>query len=267
MMKKWFGLVLISMLLWGCGKQPEGEIVAQVNDEVLSLEQLKSPFSEQEWQLKSSSEKKELVENWIDLTAMALVADEQEITQTTEIDFRLENAAKTIKSNALLAQEIANITVTENDLFDYYQLHQNRYKSRYKEYNIQRVYTKDLETTEQALAAMRNGMNFEDSAKNYSKESAGANGGYLGFKRKEEIEPQVWQRLTELRKWRYDRVDTDNGYYIVRYIDSRDVEIDKNFKEVKNEIRKLVLEENQRDLYNRFVEKIRQQTETIKISI
>lgn len=266
-MKRWFGFVLISLIIWGCGNKPEGEIVAQVNDEELSLEQLKSPFSEQEWQLKSMVEKKELVENWIDLTAMAQVADEREISETTQINFRLENAAKTIKSNALLAQEIENITVTENDLFEYYQLHQNRYKSSYKEYNIQRVYTKDLETTEQALAAMRNGMDFENSAKNYSREGAGANGGYIGFKRQEEIEPEVWQRLTELRKWRYDRVDTDNGYYIVRYIDSREVEIDKNFKEVKNEIRKLVLEEKQRDLYKKFVEKIRQKTETIKISI
>ncbi|MFO7896063.1 MAG: peptidylprolyl isomerase [Candidatus Cloacimonadales bacterium] len=266
-MKKWMGLILLFLLILGCEKEPDLQIVAQVNDEVLSMEQLKSAFSDEQWQLKSKAEKKELVQNWIDLTAMAQVADQLEISETLPVLFRLENAAKTIKSNALLAQEIAEIEVTENDLFDYYKLHQSRYKSSYLEYNIQRIFSKDLETTEQALAAMRNGMNFDETAKKYSQESAGANGGYIGFKRQEELEAAAWQRLTELRQWRYDRINTENGYYIVRYIDSRNVEIDKNFKEVKNEIRKLVLAEKQRNLYKNFVEKVRQQTETIKISI
>lgn len=260
-------LTLIIFLVIGCNQKKEIKSVAQVNDDILTLEELKSPFTEEQWKLKSIKKQKALVQNWIDLTVLAQAADTRKISLSPEVSFRIENSIKTVKANSLIAQKINEIEVTENDLFDYYKLHQNRYKKSYKEYKIQRIFTENLEATQIVFDAINNGMKFTDAAKKYSKEKIGRSGGYFGFLPKEKIEPEIWEKIISLKKWRYDKVNTSKGFYIVRYYEKRDVEIDKKFNEVKKEIRKNVLEEKQNKLYNQLIDEMKKETEKIIISI
>lgn len=266
-MKKWLGLIISLIILFGCNPDEVVDIVAQVNEDTLSLDELKSPFSVEEWALKSTKEKKELAQDWINLTVLAQAADQRQISETSQLKFRIENSSKTIKANALIAQEFSEIKVTENDLFEYFKLHQNRYKTSYPEYKIQRIFTEDVETTNLVLEEIKNGLKFTDAAKQYSKEAAGDNGGYIGFVGEKDLDPLMWKKITELKEWRYDRVNTATGFYIVRHYQSKNVIIDKKFSEVKYEIKKEVLAEKRKSIYNKLVDKMRQQTENIKISI
>ena len=266
-MQKIFGIILATVILFGCNSEKKMDIVAQVNEDILTLEELKSPFSVEQWNLKSPKEKKELVQEWIDLTVLSQAADNNGITETTEIQFRLENSAKTVKANALIAQELANIRVTENDMFEYYKLHQNRYKNTKKEFKVQRIFTENTQTNRQVLEELRTGMTFSEAAKRFSKEEAASNGGYIGFVGEENIEPEIWEKLNELKKWHYASVNTEKGFYIVRYYQTRNVEIDKKFNDVKNEIRKEILSEEKEKLYNELINRMRKQIENIKIFI
>lgn len=266
-MQKIFGIIIATLILFGCNSEEKQNIVAQVNDDILTLEELKSPFSDKQWNLKTSNEKKELAQEWIDLTVLSQSADNKGITDTPEIQFRLENSAKTIKANALIAQEFANIKVTENDMFEYYKLHQNKYKTTKKEFKVQRIFTENAQTNRQVLEELRNGMTFSDAAKKFSKEDAASNSGYIGFVSEKDVQPEIWKKLNELKKWHYASVNTDKGFYIVRYYQTRNVEIDKKFNDVKNEIRKEVLEEKREKLYKQLVNRMRKQIENIKIFI
>lgn len=266
-MKKTLVIVLLFVILIGCSKPEEANIVAQVNDDTLTMEELKSPFSDEQWSIKTKAEINNLVQNWIDLTVLAQAADQRDISSREEIKFRIENSTKSIKGNALIAQEFTNIVVAENDLFDYYKLHQNRYKTTYPEYKVQRIYTEDIETTNTVLDELKNGMKFTEAAKQYSKEASGANGGYIGFVGEKDLEAELWTRIQGLKKWHYDKVNSSLGFYVIRQYESRNVEVDIKFIEVKNQIRNLVLEEKQQKIYRQFVDKMRKQTEIIKISI
>ncbi|MCK4956122.1 MAG: peptidylprolyl isomerase [Candidatus Cloacimonetes bacterium] len=266
-MKKLLYILSIIIFIFGCNKREEQPIAAQVNDEILTIEKLQSGFSEQQWNLKSNAEKKQLVQDWIDLTVLAQAADREEISATPEVSFRIENSIKSIKANSLIAQRLSSIEITENDLFNYYKLHQNRYEKTKKEYKVQQIYTNDFETNKLVLEAIKNGMQFTDAAKTYSQEKAGKKGGYIGFVGKEDVEKVVWKKLTKLKKWHYDTVNTAKGFYIVRYYQTRNVKINKKFIEVKDEIRTKVLKEKQNQLYNQLVEEVKNQTEKIIISI
>ena len=81
----------------------------------------------------SISEKQTFIQDWVQITLFAQEADELEISYTAEIRSRIENVSKKIKSNALVFTKLTNISASEEELFDYCKLHQNKFQSKVKQ--------------------------------------------------------------------------------------------------------------------------------------
>ena len=97
-------VLMISTILFSCLQQEEeGNILAQVNQEKLTEIDLKSNFSDLAWKQLSQEEKKDLVQDWIELTLLAQEADQQLISVTPEIQNKIRLAEKNIKSNGHVA--------------------------------------------------------------------------------------------------------------------------------------------------------------------
>ena len=252
-------------LLISCSKKEEN-IVAQVNKDTLTLSELKANFSNTEWKSLGKEKKKEFVQQWIKMTLLAQEADKERISNTEVLKQRIETATKKIKSNALLSLKYSEIKISENELFNYYKLHKGNFQKKIKEYKIQRILVDNKTKLDLVLNELKNGMKFAEAAQKYSVENIGKNGGYAGFFSPQQLGKKTAAKISKLKKWQYTTVQTNKGYYILRYYNTRIKTIEKTFFEVKDEIKQIVLKNKKKELYQRLLDDLKSESE-ISVSI
>lgn len=259
-------LLLLIILLFSCQKtDDENYVVAQVNNETLLIEDLKANFSQQQWDNMTKPQKEEIVQDWIRLTMLAQEAENSGIAGQQAIKNKIQTAEKNILANAVIAQKMAEVTVNDEELFNYYRMHKSNYQKTHKEYRVQRIFVQ----TEALLDSVRVAISetsFKEAAIKYSQESAGSNGGYLGFVSQRDIPANQWNVLTNLKKYHYQSVKSDEGFYIIRYYDERDVKTEKTFVEVEDEIRAILIEMKKQEAFDNLIEDLKIKSE-ITISL
>ncbi|OPX26491.1 MAG: hypothetical protein B1H06_05580 [Candidatus Cloacimonas sp. 4484_143] len=265
-MKRIFWVLLISIVLFSCIQEEENvNILAQVNQEKLTEIDLRSNFTELEWKQLTLEDKKDLVQDWIELTLLAQEADNLLISETPEIKNKISFAEKNIKSNALIAQKLSEISVSEDDLFNYYRVHKSQYQKSHVEYKVQRIYVKDEALLPEIRQEIKNS-NFKVAAQKFSEESLGANGGYMGFVAEDDLNKRLWNTLKNLKRYNYQTVKVDDGFYIIRYYDVRNVKTEKTFVEVVDEIRTTLIRARKKEVFDDLIESLKKKSE-ISISI
>ena len=111
--------LIIIIMIFSCAKKEE-KIIAQVDNNKLLLEDFECNFNEDVWKNMKIEEKQEYIQDWIQLTLLSQEADKLKISETPEIKSKIKSAEMNIKSNALIAQRFSDITVSEEELFNYY---------------------------------------------------------------------------------------------------------------------------------------------------
>ena len=251
---RYFILSLLIFLFLGCEQKVE-HIVAKVNNDYLTLEEFKANFNESDWKKLSQKEKQDHLQEWVELTLFSQEADRNGISDTPEISSRIENVTKKIKSNALFSNKLSTMIATEEEMFDYYKIHQNKFQKDVKQYNIQRIFVKEsskLDFVRQEISDK----SFTYAAKKHSEENLGRNGGIVGWIGKGDIDNIFWDTVQELNRLYYRTIHTSKGYYIVRFTDERIIKKNKNFLEVKNEIEKLVLQQKREEMYDNLLKEL-----------
>ena len=265
-MKRALFIFIISLLMFSCQQSnEENYAIARVNQEKLFIEDLKANFTEKQWEELSKKNKEELIQDWIKLTILSQEADNIGISSTPQIKNKILMAGKNIKSNALIAQKMAEIKVTEDDLFNYYRVHKSQFQKSHKEYAVQRIFITDEAKLDEVKTAI-NETSFKDAAIKYSQESIGKAGGYLGFVSKQNIGNELWTALTQSKIYRWQTVQADGGFYIIRFYDEKTVSTEKTFVEVIEDIRSTLLKQKQQETYENLIEELKKKSE-IEISL
>ncbi len=249
---KYLILVLL-IFLTACNEQKEN-IMVEVNGEVLTEKEMNIFLPNAE------SGKQEFIQDWIRLTLLAQESDKLGITETPEIKEKIEIAGKNVKANALISQKLANLKISEDDLFNYYKLHKSEYITTYPEYKIQRIFCTDKNIIAKIRTEINNS-SFTDAAKKYSEEEIGNSGGYIGWKSEENCKKELWEALISLKKYHYKTVKVDKGFYFIRYSQKREKKIDKKFEEVKDIIEKIVLQNKKKDIYAKLIKELKTKAE------
>ena len=130
---------------------------------------------------------------------------------------------------------------------------------------MQRIFTKDEAKLKGIFDAIKN-TSFKDAAIEYSEEPAGKNGGYIGFISKKNAHENIWNALISLQKHYYKSVETNRGFYVLRFYDTRIVYTNKTFLEVKDKIKETVTKKKKEDLFDNLIKELRNKSE-ITISI
>ena len=130
---------------------------------------------------------------------------------------------------------------------------------------MQRIFTKDEAKLKGILDAIKN-TSFKEAAIEYSEETAGKNGGYIGFISKKNAHENIWNALTSLQKHYYKSVETDKGFYVIRFYDTKTVYTNKTFLEVKDEINKTVTKKKKEEVFNNLIIELKNKSK-IMISI
>ena len=252
-MKTRYLLFIFFLLLSACLEQEqqqlEQDFIVKVDEEILTTQEFEANFNTQELQNMTPAKKQAFIERWINLSLLAQAADKQKISEKPEISAKITNAAKKIKANALVAKTIKEIKVDEDELFNYYRVHRNKYTKKVKQYEVQRIFCQDeAKINETSNKIQSKELSFDQAARKYSEEDIASQSGYAGFLSKADMNNKIWNTLENLKKWHYKTVKTNHGYYIVMYHNVRNVDLGKTFPEAKNEIRKILIERKKENI-------------------
>ncbi len=133
---------MILLLATACRKDKDNSAkLAEVNNEVLTLEAFQSTFGVEEWESLPADARKRFVEDWVNLTLLAQTADKQGMSKDLAIQQKISYAAKKVKANALIARRLAEVQVSEDQLFSYFRIHQAEFQNlqcsiRFREFSF-----------------------------------------------------------------------------------------------------------------------------------
>jgi peptidyl-prolyl cis-trans isomerase C len=269
--KRYSVLLLLSVLLIffmsSCSEDtlPEdSEIVATVNGEEITITGLREFIGYDNLENITNEEEREALEDLIRLTILAQESENSLVTENPEIRERIKLAEKRIKANALLAKIIHDIDLTENEMFNYYQIHKSRYEGEVTEYRIQRILLSGTNMADSVSTMINSGeITFAEAARRYSQERTRETDGFAGYQTPEEMGAIIWNVISNLNQWRFSRVSVSNGIYLIRYTDTRERTIERPFTEVIEEVRDEMLQERKNDEIVRFMEELIGRSEII----
>jgi peptidyl-prolyl cis-trans isomerase SurA len=150
--------------------------------------------------------------------------------------------------------------VTEADLRAYYQANLDQFRS--EEYRLQQVF---ISARRQDAAArgqnvynqLVKGVPFEELARDFSDDPSGAQGGDIGYVRKEELIPELRQALSLLVQGSYSHpISTGYGVHIVKLLEIRKSEAPP-FDSVKDEVNARLLQKESERRYKEYIAKLR----------
>ncbi len=261
-------LILLVLLAGSCTRDKrdaeQQTPLAEVNGDMLTLEKFRSTFTDDQWNKLSAEQKKQEIENWVNLTLLAQEAEAQMLNQEKGVQQRIDYATKKIKANALISKRLASIAIGEEELFNYYRIHQSEFQGKLMEYDIQRILCKDAATAAAILKRIREeGYDFDLAVAEHSQEALKNNQGKIGFVTAAGEDSLLWRAAHELSANTADIANVNGRSYILRLIQQREGTQDANFAEYRNEIRALLLKERKQQIYDQLIQELKRKTPEI----
>lgn len=265
-MHKFLLAMFIVLILSGCQHVNKSETVAQVNNETLSMNDLQSMFTKDEWSAMSVEQKRDYIRQWIDLTLLTQAAREMNLEKDNQVQEKLKLAEKKVLTNAVITEKLKSVLVSEEELFNYYRVHMGEFNQVGKILKVQRIFLSDRTKVDEVMVELRKGMNFADAAKAYSQEKIGQNGGYAGETSVSDSVSTFWNALQNLKVFEIAIIPANNGYYLARSYEELLGSGTPTFDTLREEIRKRVLKEKQQQIYDDLLRDLKSKAD-ISISI
>ena len=258
-------IVLIAVLIIGLAAcsifEKKGEVIAQVDKVTLTREELKANFSDEEWKALTADQKKEYVEQWVNLILLAKEAERQGLDKDKAVKYKVKYAEQKILGNALISARLASEKISEEDLFNYYRIHQGDFTQPLMNYKVQRVFLTDINLVGKVKQEIMNGMDFADAAKVYSQEELGKNGGFMGVVTSEDADSTFWLAVHNLKPLELTTLSKDHGYYILRYVSEEPGNNETGFEGLKDEIRRRILNERRKQVYDDLLRELKSKSD------
>ena len=271
-------------------------IVAVVNNEVITLSELKAETASEEQKLAETYRGAELEKRVHQLsysTLTRLIERKLQVqvaaTKGVEVsDAEVQNAIKEFKNQGekfdendptqrralkdqltlmrLVEREVrSTIMVADPDSRKYYDAHQARF-SLPEEYRLSQILflQRSTETVEEfrarakdVYAKLRKGEEFSELAFKYSAGAEASRGGNLGFVRQGELLPEIERAVNQLKPGEFTTpIESSQGLHIIRLEEKKPSQF-RPFAEVKGEIQALVYQEKSEDYYQTWLGNIK----------
>jgi parvulin-like peptidyl-prolyl isomerase len=263
-------------------------IVAVVNNELITLSELKSEIAAEEKRIQEhyqGAERQRRLQQvgYMGLTRMierklqmqvakskGVEISDAEVEramrelrrQGEKVDETDANDKKSIKEQLMLMRVVerevrSGVMVSEQDMRRYYEGHQSRF-SLPEEYRISQIFIrpKSYEMTTEARAraesvsaALKQGRDFAELALKYSDGAESTRGGNLGFVRQGELLPPIERVVATLQPGQIsDPIESTEGFHLIR-LDEKKPSQFRPLAEVKTEIQGLVYQQKTEDIY------------------
>lgn len=265
-MKKIFVILILLLILFGCKKNKKEVIVASVNQEKLTMQEFKNNFTSSEWTDLSNEDKQIFIKQWIDMILLAQAAQSENLINE-KVNNKVKYSGYKIKGNLFISKSLNEIEVTEEELLEYYNININEYKTTKKELKIQQIFSKSKSKINSLKQKIWNGLSFKQVAIEFSEDKYASNGGYAGFVSENDLGKEIWNKLINTKKYVFIQAEKDDGYYLLRYYRTREIETSKSFLDVKENLKKEILKLKKEEIYDKLIRELKSKAEIINTNI
>jgi len=182
-----------------------------------------------------------LLSQIIDRRMLATIAEKEGFDKTEEVIKRLAVARRNILAESWLAEQVEP-AVREDKLLARYEADKSNFKGE-EEIHARHILLENEAEARKVLAEIRNGADFAEMAKQYSKGPSGKNGGDLGFFDAKSMVPEFSKVAFAMKAGEVSEpVKTQFGWHIIRVEAKRQSE-GPSFEQRKPEIRQALAQE------------------------
>jgi len=234
-MKKIYSLFLCIILVLSilqCNKEESKKsiVVAEVNNDKLYEYEFRSLFTEEEWLKATPEEKNKIINDWIEITLFAQEAKKLGLDKIPEVKFNIKYAERTLLANEVLDKKLKDISVSRDEVLEYYNLHRNDFMEDRTLYKIQQFIVPTWANADSAIKLFNEGEAFYTVAKNI-----GSN--YLVRTiSKNEVTSPFWEFVSGMTKWHIRIIDDEAKLKIVQLLDVQEEKSPIPFQEISDSL-------------------------------
>lgn len=255
--------LVIFLSHFGCADEPKGTPVAQVGDQVLTLEKLSTRIPQPFLNKINVDEKRHMVEKWVEDELLYQEAKIQKIDQDPKVKARIEEAQKGLLIAELLERKYAkNADILEGEIHDYYEAHAETFQREKPEIRVRHILVADRTALNNAMERLRDGELFDQVARDMSIDASVGDGGDLGYFTEDLVDPTFWEACQTAKIATPTRTTTKLGYHVIEVLDRREAGSQRAMIDVRGDIRQRILAERRQADRAVLLDEIRQRVAT-----
>lgn len=253
-------IILLVLSFFGCNRESKSfEKLAEVNGEILYLEEFVAMMGEDNWMAMDSTARRKAVEDWVNITILAQKAKKDKLLERPGVKQRLDIAEKKVSANALIAERLSLINISEEQLFSYFRVHRAEFMEPVQFYRVQRICLPSKIQAENVFEKIRDGLDFMQALNRYKSEAPLHLSGDMGFLKPSSADSLFWLSARQLEEGEPGLLRKDDYWYVIRYTEKKEGDDVANFEDFKAEIRHKILLEKQEDVYRQLLRETKAQ--------
>jgi peptidyl-prolyl cis-trans isomerase C len=272
-------MVLASAVLVAaaCGKEggggtAGGPAVVTVNDKTYSAADVEREISQElrrapreiQQALSTRDGQKRFLERLVRRELLVQEAEKRKIGDRPEIADQVSALRRELMLRALLQEEIGSkVSVEDKDVQDYFTAHADEFSG--DQVRARHILLRTEEEAKQVLERLANREPFEDLAKALSRDAATAGkGGDLDYFGREQMVPEFARAAFALKPGEVSGVvKTQFGFHVIKLVDRRKGQ-PLTFEQVKDQLRKRLLEERQNQRFQGWIKGLEQGAKIVR---
>lgn len=207
-------------------------------------------------QLNTDQGKKHLLDEMVFFELAYNYAKDENLEKDEEYLRILESAKKEILTQTAITKVMKQVSVTDEEVKDYYEANKNMYKNPEK-IRAKHILVDSEEKAKTISKEISDGMSFEEAAKKYSTCPSKAQGGDLGEFSRGQMVPEFEEAAFNLDMGLVSEpVKTQFGYHLIKVENKVEPSI-ATYDEVRDAIKRGLLQERQSYEYSKFDKELR----------
>lgn len=265
---------LLVLPLWGCSKSADKDVLARVDDEVITAQEFRNSLDAlpAQWKVRARtpSGRKQILEHQVRSKLIELEARERGIDRRPDVKYQIDQAVQRILLQELMKEWQREIKIPDDEIEAYYKQNIDKYRQK-EQYRAQHILIKvapdaseaEVEKARKlALKARKRveaGEPFEKVAREMSQGPSASRGGDLGYAEKGRYAPAFEKAALALKPGEISEpVRTPFGWHIIRLVDIKKSSERPLDDELRKEIEQALLPKKRQEMFEANMKGLRE---------
>ncbi len=249
-------ICFLATLFFSCKVKPDqGEIVAEVGDEVLTMTALMQAFPEHIKKDLSSVELREFVLRWIDDQVLYQEAVARGVQDNAEMGKELERLKREVVINKLLETILeSDIVVSPEEIAAHYEGNKEAFILSQDAVRANHILVKTNKEANEVRARLRARESFEQVARSVQVDTMALPDWDLGYFTKNDVIPEISKVVFKMKiKAISKSIKSQFGYHVLELVDIQKKGDVKRLETVNEEIKHKLITKKRQDKFQRFL--------------
>ena len=264
-------IILTTLNLLGCQRElnpySEGRVIAEVNGEKLTLEEIEDQIPREYRDYISDYDKQTYAEEWIKNELLYQEAVASKFDSDPKIQARLRQITKQLVASAFVEEELkARSAVDSSEVREFYESNLSNFTRDKEEVRLSHIFVRTKEAADSAYAALRSGEDFAVVARGFSEDKKSSpSGGDLGFFSSDNLDPSLAAVASRLSVGSYSKaIESGYGYHLIKVTDRKKKGTIREFELVKQDTHNQLLAEKQRGELEILLSELEAKSEVVR---